>query len=442
MSKTNEKSVVDQAITRLNELSPQLPDKRKGKNTKYTMADVVLAAFAVFFTQSPSFLAHQRALKKRKGTSNAQSMFQMEQIPCEQHIRNILDPVAPEHFYDEYHAVFDYLQKEGLLEAYQVLGGKHILLPLDGTEYFCSYKIGCENCLHRTLCNGEVQNYHTAIAPAMVAPGNPHPIPLPPEFIIPQDGAEKQDCERNASKRWVNKHLRHYSRFSPIVLGDDLFANQPFCETVLDNDGHFILVCKPDSHVTMYSWIDAIAQAGGVETLSFRVWNGKHGEIVQYRFLNDVPMRAGEDALLVNWCEIEITHEDTGEVIFLNSFITDLLLTRKNVQEIVKCGRARWKIENETYNTLKTQGYHLEHNFGHGDRYLSMTLFTLNVLAFLLHTALHLSDEVYKRIREDLGRRDTFFNDVRALTRYLLFDSWSALLKFMFIQLELEPLPD
>jgi hypothetical protein len=442
MSKTNKKSIVDQTIGRLNDLSPKLPDKRKGKNVKYTMADVVLAAFAVFFTQSPSFLAHQRALKKKKGISNAQSMFQMDKTPCEQHIRNILDPVPPDNFYDEYNVVFDYLREHGLMDAYRVLGGKHILIALDGTEYFCSCKIGCKNCLHRTLRNSEVENYHTVIAPAMVAPGNPHPIPLPPEFIIPQDGAEKQDCERNASKRWVKSRLSHYIRFSPILLGDDLFANQPFCETVLDNDGHFILVCRRDSHVTLYNWVDAIANAGGVETLSFRVWNGKHGEIWQYRFLNDVPLRLGDDALRVNWCELQITHEDTDKIIYRNAFITDLLITRRNVQEIVKCGRARWKIENETYNNLKTKGYHLEHNFGHGDEYLSMTLFTLNVLAFLLHTVLHLSDEVYKRIREELGRRDTFFNDIRALTRYWLFDSWADLLQFMFIRLDLEPVPD
>ena len=166
------------------------------------------------------------------------------------------------------------------------------------------------------------------------------------------------------------------------------------------------------------------------------------GGKLHHRFLNDVPLRAGEDALHVNWCEIQITNEDTGEICYRNAFVTDLLITRKNVQELVKCGRARWKIENETYNVLKTKGYHLEHNFGHGNQYLSATLFTLNVLAFLLHTALHLSDEVYRRIREELGRRDNFFNDVRALTRYWLFDSWHNLLRFMFVQLEIEPAPD
>ncbi len=442
MSKTTKISIVDEIINHLNKLSPKLPDKRTGKNTTYTMADIVLAAFAVFFTQSPSFLDHQRTLKKRKGKSNAQTIFQMDNIPCDKHVRDILDAVPPDEFSVVYGVVFNYLVKQGIMDSYRVLGEKHILLALDGTEYFCSCKLDCENCLHRKLRNDEIQNYHSAIAPAIVSPGNSEVISLPPEFIMPQDGAKKQDCEHNAGKRWLGSKLHRYIRFSPIVLGDDLYSDQPFCETILDNGGHFLFVCKPDSHITLYSWVDAIIKAGGVETLSFRHWNGKHGEIVQYRFLNDVPLRAGEDALRVNWCEIQITDEGTGEIRYRNAFVTDLLITRRNVQEMVKCGRARWKIENETYNVLKTKGYHLEHNFGHGNQHLSTTLFTLNVLAFLLHTALHLSDEVYRRIREELGRRDNFFNDVRALTRYWLFDSWRNLLRFMFVQLEIEPAPD
>lgn len=442
MSKTTKTSIVDEIIDLLNELSPKLPDKRTGSNTRYTMADIVLAAFAVFFTQSPSFLDHQRTLKKRKGKSNAQTIFQMEEIPCDKHVRDILDSVPPDEFSVVYSIVFSYLVEQEILNSYQVLGGNHILLALDGTEYFCSCKLECKNCLHRELRNGEIQNYHSAIAPAIVAPENSEVISLPPEFITPQDGAKKQDCEHNAGKRWLGGELHRYIRFSPIILGDDLYSDQPFCETVLENGGHFLFVCKPNSHITLYSWVDAIAKADGVETLSFRHWNGKQGEIVQYRFLNDVPLRAGEDALRVNWCEIQITDEDTGEIRYRNAFVTDLLITRKNVQEMVKCGRARWKIENETYNVLKTKGYHLEHNFGHGNQHLSTTLFTLNVLAFLLHTALHLSDEIYRRIREELGRRDNFFNDVRALTRYWLFDSWRNLLRFMFVQLEIEAAPD
>jgi hypothetical protein len=101
-------------------------------------------------------------------------------------------------------------------------------------------------------------------------------------------------------------------------------------------------------------------------------------------------------------------------------------------------GRARWKIENENNNILKTKGYHLTHNFGHGNKHLSNLLLTLNLLAFLFHTALEMFDEAYRRIREDLPTRKTFFNDIRTLTRYMCFDIWEMMLAFMARGLKLE----
>jgi hypothetical protein len=431
-------TIVDQSITRLTKLSATLPDKRTGKNIQYQMADIVKGVFAVFFTQSPSFLAHQKALEKSKGRSNAESVFQIEKIPCDEHIRQMIDPVTPSHFYPEFHAIFQQMDAQGQLQAYRVLAGQYILISMDGTEYFTSYEISCPHCLQRQRNNGRLQYYHTAILPVVVAPNNPHVLSLPPEFITPQDGHEKQDCERAAGKRWLTQHASHYAPLGGILLGDDLYANQPFCQQSLDHDLHFLFVCKPDSHPTLYQWVEACQ----VETFTIRKWNGKYSELWTYRFLNQIPLRAGEGALLVNWCDLHITHKDTGETLYHNSWVTDLTINQSNVAEIVDCGRARWKGENENNNVLKTKGYHLEHNFGHGEHYLAMTLITLNLLAFLLHTVSHLVDKVYRLVREELGRRDTFFNDVRALTRYLLFDSWSHLLQFMYVQLEIEPILD
>jgi len=432
-------NLVDDCISRLTKLSASLPDKRKGSNIQYQMGDIVKAAFSVFFTQSPSFLARQKALKKSKGQSNAETIFQMEKIPSAEHIRQMLDPVSPEYFYDEFHTILRQVEEEGKLEAYRVLGGQHALVSLDGTQYFTSYEIECENCLHRKRKNGKTQNYHTAILPVMVAPDNPHVLTLPPEFIMPQDGHVKQDCERVASKRWVEQHAVHYASLNAILMGDDLYANQPLCQVILDHDLHFLFVAKPESHQTLYQAIDACAADS---SFTIRQWNGKHGELHTYRFINQLPLRSGEDALRVNWFELHITHAETSETLYHNAWVTDLAISQDMVVELVACGLARWKVENENNNVLKTKGYHLEHNFGHGNQYLALTLTTFNLLAFLLHTVSHLTDQTYRLIREELGRRDTFFNDLRALTRYLVFDSWDHLLEFMFIQLEIEPAPD
>lgn len=433
-------SIVDATIARLKALGAQLPDKRTGTNCRYAMSDSVLGAFAVFLLQSPSFLARQQAMEQHQGRSNATALFEMDQVPCDNQIRGMLDPVAPEHFYPEFRALLGEVRAQGYLDAYRVLGGQHLLISLDGTQYFSSYTIQCEQCTHRKRRNGKVQHYHSAILPVLVAPGNPHVLAQPPEFITPQDGTVKQDCERAASKRWVSQHAAFYAADNTILMGDDLYANQPLCEHILAHHLHFLFGCKPDSHKALYT---ALAEREAeVQTVTVQKWNGKHRERWTYRYCADVPLRAGDDALLVQWCELEVTHLETGDTQYHHTWVTDLPITADNLAELVSCARAHWKVENENNNVLKNKGYHLEHNFGHGQQYLAQTLLTLNLLAFLVHTVMHLSNKIYRRIRKALGRREAFFNDLRALLRYLIFESWAELLTFMAIRLEVLPAPD
>jgi hypothetical protein len=264
-------------------------------------------------------------------------------------------------------------------------------------------------------------------------------IALEPEFITPQDGHEKQDCERAAIKRWVQRNASEFAKRNCILLGDDLYACQPNCKLFLEAGFGFILVCKPDSHVARYQQLEFLAKNGLVEDFSTREWTGRFWKVSPYRFVNEVPLRQGEDALQVNWCEVTITREDTGRQLYKNSFTTNLQLNANNVALIVRDGRARWKSENETNNVLKTKGYHREHNFGHGQHFLANFLVTLNLLAFLFHTLLDLLDEQYKMLRKHIVTRIDFFNDLRALLRYMLFDDWNHLMRFMLIGLELIP---
>lgn len=118
-------------------------------------------------------------------------------------------------------------------------------------------------------------------------------------------------------------------------------------------------------------------------------------------------------------------------MLYHNAWVTDHDLDDPRVSEVVDAARSRWKTENENHNTLKTKGYHLEHNFGHGQQYLSQTLLTLNTLAFLFHTVLQLVDKTYQVMRQKRGARQAFFQDIRTLTQYCLFESWQTLLDFM-----------
>jgi hypothetical protein len=131
-----------------------------------------------------------------------------------------------------------------------------------------------------------------------------------------------------------------------------------------------------------------------------------------------------------------IVREDTDEHIYHNSFVTNHAITAENVIPLIRDGRTRWKSENETNNILKNHGYHLEHNFGHGNQHLANTLATLNLIAFLFHTLLDLLDELYQHLRTELVTRFDFFNDLRALLRYMIFEDWDALIFFMLRGLE------
>ena len=423
-------------LSMLDRTFAQLPDGRTGENVTYSMRDAAMAAFSVFYMQSPSFLAYQEAMQGREQRNNAASLFGIKKIPSDPQIRNLLDPVTPADLSAPFWEVFDLLEEGGELQPYRSLAGQW-LVSLDGTQYFGSTKIHCKRCT--VTVRNEIEYYaHTAITPVLVAPGEKRVIALEPEFIQPQDGQLKQDCERNAGKRWLARHAEHLAQHGVTVLGDDLYCNQPFCEQVLRQKLNFIFTCKPDSHTALYTEVALLTRIAAVEQVTQRHWTGSGHEMWTYRYVNDVPLRAGADALRVNWCELTIVHETTGEQLDHNAFATNHRLTAQNVPATVAAGRARWKIENENNNVLKNYGYHLEHNFGHGAQYLSMILVLLNVLAFLFHTVLDLCDPVYQRLRTHLRVRMTFFNDLRALTRYMFFESWDHLLNFMYVQLELD----
>ncbi len=414
--------IQDRLIAALRRCCQSLPDRRRGQNTTYAMADFALAAFAPFFMQSPSFLAHQRHLETGHGRSNCQTLFGISKIPGESQVRAMLDPIEPALFYPMFADILAAFKQYGGLDAMRVLDG-HLLIAWDGTEYHCSADVSCPNCSHRQRGKNKTEYFHTMLAATVVAPGHNRAVPLEPEFILPQDGHDKQDCESRAVRRWLAAHGAQYAGLKPVYLGDDLFSRQPICQAVLDAGAHFLFVCKPDSHPAIEEFRAGIK----LDELIRKVRRGKQWTTYRYRWLCDVPLRGDAKAITVNWLMIEILNAG-GDVTYRNSFITDLPVGRDNVEALAGCGRARWKVENEGFNTLKTKGYHLEHNFGHGRQNLSTVLATLNLLAFACHTVCDLGGTAWKAARRELVTRKGFFQALRALTAYLVFPSWDHLL--------------
>lgn len=449
-------------VKKFHEVIDSFPDTRTGTNTSVEIRDAALGAFSLFFMQNPSFLDYQKSMQKTKGKNNAQSLFGVYKILSDNHIRKLMDGVHPSYAFPMFSFIFDGLCQSGDIDEFRSYND-NLLVALDGTQYHSSQTIQCDGCNqanHKDKDGNDVgiTYSHKVITPVIVKPGENKVISLIPEFITPQDGHDKQDCENAAAKRWIRAYGPKLKELGTTLTGDDLYCNQPLCELMLEEGLDFIVVCKKDSHKTLYEYLEFLKE--DIRTIEKRQLNsgGKSYRIDTYRFLNGLPLRDGEDALEVNWCELTTTIEIVGvagedskdkaaaegkekakeKVIYKNAFVTNFEITKENVKQIAADGRARWKVENENNNVLKTKGYHLEHNFGHGEKNLSTLFLTFNILAFLVHTVLDIMDEKYQLIRQELPSRMTFFSDLRALTRYIYFETWDELMNFMLRGLELK----
>jgi hypothetical protein len=353
----------------------QLPDQRR--SPKFSLVDTLLSAFAMFLLKEPSLLAFDQ----RRHEENLQSLFGLEDVPCDSQMRAILDPVDPQSLRPAYQAIFRQLQRGKVLERYVYLNGCY-LLALDGTQYFCSSKIHCKNCLIKRQHNGQVTYAHQMLGAALVHPEQRAVIPLCPEPIIKQDGATKNDCERNAARRFLQRFRQDHPHLQVIVIEDALSGNGPHLQDLLDARCHFILGVKEGDHSKLFETLDErMAQNDCRSYVQVDAATG-----CQHLFLvyDQVPLNDSHPDLLVQ--VVEYWEQPTKEADPVRHFawITDLAVRRGQVMPVMRGGRCRWKIENETFNTLKNQGYHYEHNYGHGEQNLSVVLALLMMLAFLV----------------------------------------------------------
>ena len=430
-------TLVSEFIRILKETAEKFPDKRTGKNLQYDMSDFVMSAFSVFFMQSASFLEGQRRLHEMTGNDNLSSLFGVKKLPEDTQIRKQLDGIPPEKLFPVWEDMNQLLNRKKLLRHFTGYNDNY-LIAVDGTEFFSSEKIHCKHCSTRRTTDGNIRYYHSVLAPALVQPGmrKNKVIAMEPEFIEPQDGHDKQDCEQNAIKRWLAKHGSRYSG-KGTILADALYANDPVIRAIQEQELDYILTCKTGSNKYLFNEeVKFFEDNGTLPEIQLRHWNGKFGEIYIYRYINDVCIKdphGKEETTRVNWCDLTIINEKTMEEIFYNSFITNFIISDSNVEDIVRDGRSRWSVENGNYNILKNHGYHGEHNFGHGNNHLSSFLFTLNLLAFVFHTILELADHTYQNA---LKRRITYknlFQHLQSITEWMVFDSWDIVFALISI---------
>jgi len=372
-----------------------------------------MSGFAMFSLKDASLLEFD---KRRAKDNNLKSIYGIENIPSDTQLRTILDPVQPVDIRPLYKGVFRDLQRGKVLEKLVFMDG-YYLLSLDGTGYFSSKQIHCASCLEKKNSKtGEITYSHQVLGGAIVHPDFKEVIPLAPEPIIKQDGETKNDCERNAAKRFLAQFRKDHPHLPVIIIEDALSANAPHIKELGKHNLRYILGVKEGDHDFLFDYVETAHQAGQTTEYERTV----NGVTHRFRFINQVPLNASNQDVLVNFVEY---WEVDGNKIQHFCWITDLTVTQSNVFQIMRGGRTRWKIENETFNTLKNQGYHFEHNYGHGDQNLSVVFAMLMMLAFLVDQAQQLACALFQAVLKKEGSRKSLWDHMRALFYTLEFAS-------------------
>ena len=381
-----------------------IPDAR-GEDVDISLPDALMSAFAMFSLKAPSLLAFD----KERAEGNLHTIYGIERVPCDTHMREILDPVSPKVLRPLFTSVFRQLQRGKALEPMAFLD-EYYLLALDGTEYFSSKTIHCASCLHKVHRNGSVTYFHQMLGAAIIHPDRREVIPLMPEPIVKHDGTDKNDCERNAAKRFVAQLRQDHPHLKFIVTEDSLSSNAPHIETLHDYGCHYILGAKAGDHAYLFQQVEAAEHTGRVTY--YERHDRAAGLVHRFRFVNDVPLNASNPDVRVNFIEYwEISDNKVQHF----SWVTDFRVNKRNVFHLMRGGRARWKIENETFNTLKNQGYNFEHNYGHGEQHLSVVFAMLMMLAFLVDQTQQLCWALFRAVWTKLGSKRLLWERMRAL---------------------------
>jgi hypothetical protein len=400
----------------------KVPDTRAG-NTTISIDDALMSALAMFQLKDPSLLAFD---KRRKGEpENLHSVFGISTIPCDSQMRTILDPLSLSSLRDPFRTVFRHLQRGKDFEKMAFFDG-HYLLSGDGTGFYSSEKVVSPYCMGKKNRNGGILYYQQMYAASFVCPGCKVVIPVCPEMITKQDGSNKNDCERNAAGRFFEGFRREHPHLKVIVVEDALSSNGPHIRDLQRLNLRFILGAKPGDHKALFDQLkQSVAEGTAVKMQCFDPVDRE--KVHFFEFLNQVSLNKSNPDVLVNvlnYCQIS-----KGEKITKFSWVTDLAITRKNVFDIMLAGRARWKIENETFNTLKNQGYNLGHNYGLGKKNLSAVFTHLMMLAFLVDQAQQLSCWLFQEALQKAESKRYLWESIRAFFRNFQVDSMETILR-------------
>lgn len=399
-------------------------EDHRNHNATISFTDALMSGFAMFSLKDPSLLQFDN--RRYWCAHNVQTIYGIGSIPCDSSMREILDGVDPNDLRPIFKNIFAQLQRGKALEKFVYMDDCY-LLSLDGTGYFSSPVRHSPACMKKVnKKTGEVTGYYLQMLGAsIVHPDRKEVIPLCPEPIMQQDGATKNDCERNAAKRFLADLRREHPHLPLIVVEDGISSNTPHIRDLEKHNLHYILGAKEGDHKFLFNYVNEAAAQG--ETTDVTVKDEINPDILHcFSYINDAPLNKSNQDMLVNFIEYWQVNIKTGKTLHF-CWVTDFTVNEENMFKIMRAGRARWKIENETFNTLKNQGYNFGHNYGLGKKNLSMVFVMLMMLAFLVDQVQQLCCALFNALWEKLKSKRSLWDDIRSMCRFIKVDSMESL---------------
>ncbi len=420
--KRQQKLTFDHLMLTVSQAFARLPDHRRG-NASYPLADVLGSAFAMFSLKSPSLLSFREQTRQER--RNLRAIYHRTDIPGDTQMRAALDPVAPQPLRALFAIPFATLQEAGVVKEYHYWQ-HHVIVASDGVTHCASTKIHCHHCTTRTHRGGTTAYHHAGLAAVLLHPDHEEVFPLDFEPLLNHDGDHKNDCQRTAAKRLCTALHERYAGLPVLLVEDALDATAPHLRQIQSYGWSYVLNVKPDSHPSLVKQCAGRRASGQVSELRRPAADG-----VQHCFAWTSGLCLCESAVDVRVNYLRYEQTDTKGVVTCWTWITNLPLSARTVEKVMRAGRSRWQIENETCNTLKNQGYHFEHNYGHGTQNLATVLAVLRFLAFTVDQIQQRCWELFRQVRAGLRTKVKLWESLRSLFKVLLFRTMAALYRRM-----------
>jgi len=411
----------DSLILSVFHLFQKIPDPRKATKTlSISFTDILMSGLAVFGLKFPSLLKYDQ--QRITFADNLKNLYHVNEAPSDSYLRERLDELNPDFIRPVFKKIFATFQRGKCLEEFEFLEG-HYLLSMDGTGEFSSSKICCAQCCQKEHGDGTITYYHQMLGCCIVHPNKSNVIPLCPETIQNRDGSDKNDCERNAAKRFIENFKREHPHLKVIVLSDGLASSAPNIQLIEENRMKYIFGAKPGDHKFLFDFVEQSEETKEYE------FEDEKGFFHQFSYLNNAPLNESNQDVRVNFLEYMQTDPKGKESVF--SWVTNIVITQDNIYTLMRGGRARWKIENETFNTLKNLGYNFEHSYGHGEKYLSTILCLLMMLAFFIDQVQEIACSLFQTAKKTAGSYRGTWEMMRSIFRMVRTPSWEWLYQLM-----------